>query len=149
MKVYDKIIEEMGEQKFYQGYSTSSSDSEEERELKELQNNKKQASDDENEVNANGEKVKVERTPQELYDIELEDAIEIRPYVIEANSIYRVYWDFLIIIAAICNSILLPFDIAFPEDMQHFAFVSVLDSIMMYIFIIDVILGFNTSYINI
>jgi len=72
-----------------------------------------------------------------------------RPYVIEANSIYRIYWDFLIILAAILNSIILPFDIAFTEDMEGYPFIEVLDNIMQYIFVADVILGFNTSYINV
>ena len=59
------------------------------------------------------------------------------------------YWDFLIIIAAILNSIILPFDIAFPEDIAEFGFIEVLDNMMVYIFAADVILGFNTSYINV
>jgi len=59
------------------------------------------------------------------------------------------YWDFLIIIAAILNSIILPFDIAFPEDIAEFHFISVMDNMMVYIFAADVILGFNTSYINV
>jgi hypothetical protein len=84
-----------------------------------------------------------------LYDIELEDAILKRPYVIEANSIYRIYWDFLIILAAILNSIILPFDIAFPVDIEAIHFITFLDTAMTYIFAADVILGFNTSYINV
>lgn len=59
------------------------------------------------------------------------------------------YWDFLIIIAAILNSIILPFDIAFPEDIAEFGFIKVMDNAMVYIFAADVILGFNTSYINV
>jgi|TARA_B110001450_G_C17546974_1_gene450979 hypothetical protein len=53
----------------------------------------------------------------------------------------------LIIIAAILNSVILPLDIAFPEEIEAISFISVMDSCMVYIFAIDVILGFNTSFI--
>ena len=55
----------------------------------------------------------------------------------------------MIIIAAILNSVILPFDIAFPETMSKFTIIGILDSAMTYIFATDVILGFNTSYINV
>jgi hypothetical protein len=101
------------------------------------------------ELNEYGQKVNINRTPQELYDMELEDAIEHRKYVIRQNSVYRIYWDFLIILFAILNSIILPFDIAFPKDIAKFPIFSILDSLMTYIFVMDVILGFITSYINV
>lgn len=55
----------------------------------------------------------------------------------------------MIILAAILNSVILPFDIAFPEAMAGYAIIGVLDNAMTYIFATDVILGFNTSYINV
>ena len=47
------------------------------------------------------------------------------------------------------NSIILPFDIAFPNDVARFPVFGILDNITTYIFIMDVILGFITSYINV
>ena len=145
MAAYKAIVDEMGD-RFYMGYSTSSSDEEEDKEenVKTKEDSKEEAKKEDEE-----DEVKIALTPQELYDIDLEDAIIIRRYVIEANSMYRIYWDFLIILAAILNSIILPFDIAFPDDISQFPIIGILDNLMQYIFITDVILGFNTSYINV
>lgn len=60
MEVYKKIVKEAGDD-FYLGYSTSSSDDEEEND--DNPKNKKEDSDTDEEVNADGVKVKIVRTP--------------------------------------------------------------------------------------
>ena len=54
----------------------------------------------------------------------------------------------IIIIFAIINAFYLPLDIAHKELMQNIQSLVKLDSATVYIFFLDMVLGFNTSYIN-
>lgn len=52
---------------------------------------------------------------EELQQLELEEAIRPSKYILSARSQKRFYWDVLIIIFAIQNSIVLPLSISFKD----------------------------------
>lgn len=58
-------------------------------------------------------------------------------------------WDVIIIIFAIQNAITLPLEIAFHNELKDIKLLSVLEWLTMVIFFLDIIVGFNTSYINV
>lgn len=54
-----------------------------------------------------------------------------------------------IIILAIYNSVFIPIEIAFePPQLQDSTFYQVIDFLIDFIFIIDIIIGFRTTYIT-
>jgi len=61
----------------------------------------------------------------------------------------KFIWDIIIIIFAIINAVILPLDIAFTDQIHEIPFLLILDEITIYVFLLDVIIGFNTSYINV
>lgn len=55
----------------------------------------------------------------------------------------------IIIFFAMINAVSLPLDIAFTDQIRKIEFIGSLDNFTMYVFIVDMILGFFTSYINV
>lgn len=55
----------------------------------------------------------------------------------------------LIIVFAVFNSYLLPLSIAWKEFTESIPILVILDDINVYIFLLDLIFGFNTTYINV
>ena len=146
-QVYNDIKESMGD-KFYLGYDTSDSEVEDEDNVYE----EKEA--EEIEYDDNGNPIKVVIDDEELQQRKLEKAIieDNYKYVIGAKSIKRFAWDIFIIIFASINAISLPLDIAFENEIKQldiYGPLKVLDNFTMYVFIVDMILGFFTSYINV
>ena len=81
----------------------------------------------------------------------LEKAITPKPYVLSIRSKVRFYWDVVVIIFAIQNSLTLPLTIAFTDQelVSLIHILNPLDSVTFGVFIIDIILNFVTSYINV
>ena len=74
-----------------------------------------------------------------------------RWYIIETNNKHKLYWDILVITCAIYTTITVPIELCFAEINDYFdSFIVLhtLDVIVDIIFIIDIIVGFLTSYIN-
>lgn len=55
----------------------------------------------------------------------------------------------IIIFFALLNSYFLPLSLAFSEFTDTITFLAILDEINVYVFLMDMILGFNTTYTNI
>lgn len=84
-----------------------------------------------------------------MYQQAFEEAINEVPYVIPMKSDLRFVWDMLIIIFALLNSYFLPLSIAFREFTDSIEVLVILDDINVYVFLLDLMLGFNTTYINV
>jgi len=85
--------------------------------------------------------------------MELEDAIRPRWYILSSRSNKRFVWDVIIIIFAIQNGITLPLQIAFDSQISKEEAINdlldVLNVITVIIFTIDIAAGFLTSYVNV
>lgn len=69
-------------------------------------------------------------------------------FMIRCKSKFRLYWDILIIILAIYNSIIIPVEIAFnPMELTNPGEVAI-ESLYNMIFFIDIFLNFRTTYIS-
>jgi hypothetical protein len=79
----------------------------------------------------------------------LDAAIVRQPHIVSARSNVRFVWDFIVIIFAIVNGVTLPLEIAFREQFNDVPWYTVVDNITTSVFVIDVIAGFFTSYVNI
>ena len=79
----------------------------------------------------------------------LDAAIVRQPHIISARSNVRFVWDFIIIIFAIINGVTLPLEIAFGEEFSNELWYKIAEYITTGIFVLDVIAGFFTSYVNI
>jgi len=60
----------------------------------------------------------------------------------------RVRWDLLIMVLAIFSCIQVPYQIAFLENRDTGTLLYVFNQIVDFIFILDVIISFRTTYIN-
>ena len=135
---YNDCLEEMG-QNAYKGYSTSSDDEDSGEELEkkdEEELDKKPVKDEELDEEARNQKM-------------LDAAIIKQPYIISARSNKRFLWDTIIIFFAIINGIGLPLEIAFNEIIDEVEWYAVLNNITTSIFVMDILFGFFTSYVNI
>lgn len=65
-----------------------------------------------------------------------------------ANHIFKVLWDFFIIIIAIYNCFSIPLQISFdPPIFETIPFI-VLDNFADVFFVLDIVIAFRTTYIN-
>ena len=72
-----------------------------------------------------------------------------RWYVIDIQNTYKLYWDGLVILCAAYAGFTAPIEIAFEEVDDVFAsslFLHILDVVVDFIFIIDIVAGFLTAY---
>lgn len=91
------------------------------------------------------------QTEEDKAEQRLEQAIIPKPYVLSIRSRLRFFWDVVVIIFAIQNSLTLPLRIAFTDqELSSMIWVlNPLDDLTFAVFIIDIILNFFTSYINV
>ena len=66
--------------------------------------------------------------------------------IIKQNHPYRIKWDLFVIILALWNCFNSPVDIAYEPIYLRQAWVKVVNHIIDFFFIIDIILNFRTSY---
>jgi len=70
-------------------------------------------------------------------------------YMFRQNDPRKTKWDLVIIFLAIYNSFQIPFEIAFnPADMKTPAFI-VLNSMIDFIFLLDIVVNFRTTFYDI
>lgn len=68
--------------------------------------------------------------------------------MIKCRSKFKLYWDILIIILAIYNSIVIPVEIAFnPPELASSGEITI-ESLINLVFFIDIFLNFRTTYIS-
>lgn len=68
--------------------------------------------------------------------------------MIKCRSKFKLYWDILIIILAIYNSIVIPVEIAFkPIELTNPGEI-VIEALINMIFFVDIFLNFRTTYIS-
>ena len=83
--------------------------------------------------------------------LEIENDTNPRWYVIDTFNIYKFYWDAFVILCATYNGLTVPVEVAFEEINEYldsFAFLHSLDVFIDFIFIIDIVINFLTSYID-
>lgn len=80
---------------------------------------------------------------------DFEDSIKPKSYIISARSNNKFWWDVIIILFACINAFTLPLEIAFEETINAVKGKRVLTGLTIGIFLIDVGVGFFTSYINV
>ena len=71
-----------------------------------------------------------------------------RRYMISYKSKNKNRWDLLILLFAVYNSLMIPFEQAFKSEYFENAIVKALDNIIDIVFIFDLLLMFCTSVIN-
>ena len=70
-------------------------------------------------------------------------------YMLRQNDPRKTKWDLVIIFLAIYNSFQIPFEIAFdPEDMKTAGFL-VLNTLIDFVFLLDIIVNFRTTFYDI
>lgn len=74
---------------------------------------------------------------------------ETAKYMLRQNDPRKTKWDLVIIFLAIYNSFQIPFELAFePEDMKATSFV-LLNSLIDFFFLLDIIVNFRTTFYDI
>ena len=73
--------------------------------------------------------------------------VEIPKYMWRHNNKVRMNWDLLIILLALYNCIMIPFNVAFPDEQESTA-MSVVNTLIDILFGLDIALNFRTTYIN-
>ena len=64
------------------------------------------------------------------------------------NHPMRMNWDLLIIILALYNCIMIPMSLAFTQNISNSKPISIFESIVDTLFILDILLNFRTTYVN-
>jgi hypothetical protein len=72
---------------------------------------------------------------------------EVR-YIVRISSLSRLLWDILVIVLAIYNSFLIPFQLAFYWPALSSTFMLCLDACVDLIFLFDIFVNFRTTYIS-
>lgn len=70
-----------------------------------------------------------------------------KPYIMSCRSKYIFWWDVTIIMFAVLNAITLPLEIAFLKELERLTFLGPLTLLTTFIFIVDIIANFLTSFI--
>ena len=85
-------------------------------------------------------------------ELELQDMIQPRWYIIPKRSSFRYYWDYIVMSLAIYNCIWTPLTISFDwaalQDETN-TFLNILDNIVLTIYTVDIVVQFLTSYYNV
>lgn len=69
-------------------------------------------------------------------------------FMIKCRSKFKLYWDIIIIVLAIYNSIVIPVEIAFnPPELASAGEITI-ESLINLVFFIDIFLNFRTTYIS-
>mmetsp|Transcript_36982 Transcript_36982/g.35696 ORF Transcript_36982/g.35696 Transcript_36982/m.35696 type:complete len:143 (-) Transcript_36982:2524-2952(-) len=71
-----------------------------------------------------------------------------RPFLISCQSNNRIFWDLFLIVMSVFNCIIIPLDVAFDSNYQSNPGYFVLIYGFAFIFLMDVIINFRTSFIN-
>ena len=69
-------------------------------------------------------------------------------YITRYNDSRRIKWDFAVIIFAIYNCGVIPFDIAFNPEITSTTAVVVFDYLVDVFFVMDILINFRTTFIN-
>lgn len=89
---------------------------------------------------------------EDKFEQRMERAFIPKRYILSIRSRVRFYWDVVVIIFAIQNSLTLPLRIAFTDQElgeEMINFLDPLDQLTFAVFIVDIIFNFFTSYINV
>ena len=95
--------------------------------------------------------------------IALEDATKPKWYIIPSRSLFKTFWDTFIIIFAVINGIALPLELAFNKTFEYMdratkeaggsfstmAMFKTFDTLTVIVFLIDIIIAFFSSFINV
>lgn len=69
--------------------------------------------------------------------------------MIKTNATAKTYWDLLIIILAIYNCFQIPFQIAFDPAFLDTQPVNIFNSVIDFLFLMDIVVAFRTTYFDI
>ena len=90
---------------------------------------------------------------QTIVEQDLETLVEVktknRRCLWRANSKIRIRYEFFIIILATINGFQVPYNFAFGDSFESNPFSDVFNALFDFLFIMDVIINFRTSYINV
>jgi hypothetical protein len=64
--------------------------------------------------------------------------------LIHPDSRFKIFWDLIIIVLAVYNSIFIPYEFAYSVD--EYVFIDVIDRIIDVAFAIDILVNFRTIY---
>ena len=69
-------------------------------------------------------------------------------FVLRSTGDFRVRWDLMIMCFAIWNAWNVPYSVSFDEDFDEMLSILVLNSLIDFLFFIDIILNFRTSFFD-
>lgn len=85
----------------------------------------------------------------EQSQIDAEEAkLRARKYITRASSKCKLRWDVFVILLAVYNSFAIPYGIAFRPPAFEEVPLDLLNIIIDLLFLVDIIVGFRTTYIN-
>lgn len=64
------------------------------------------------------------------------------------NQKMKMWWDLIVIILAIYNAIMIPFEFAFSPEYLESTGYQVADYFIDFLFFLDVVINFRTTYVN-
>ena len=68
--------------------------------------------------------------------------------MIRINSNFRVRWDLFVMMLAVINCVLIPFDIAFLSNSSEAPYLIAMNTGIDLAFLADIIINFRTSYVS-
>ena len=78
---------------------------------------------------------------------EIEKKVIVPKYMWRHNNKIRMNWDLLVIMLALYNCVMIPFNVAFPDDNESLL-MTIFNKIIDVLFGLDIALNFRTTYIN-
>ena len=73
-------------------------------------------------------------------------------FLIRENDVFKVYWDFVILLFALFNSLTIPMTLSFAEinnDLNDTTWFPVLDQLANVLFLCDIVFQLNTTYYDV
>jgi len=77
---------------------------------------------------------------------DLKNKVNIPIYIIEPTSLFKIYWNMLIIFLLAYTAIVTPYRVAFADDVDSFGFFIIMNSFIDYVFTIDILVNFMSAY---
>ena len=76
----------------------------------------------------------------------LKQKINIPVYIIEPTSMFKIYWNMLIIFLLAYTAIVTPYRVAFDDQEESFDFFSIMNKFIDITFGIDILVNFISAY---
>ena len=78
-----------------------------------------------------------------------EEDTETRCPVWNDNDYYKILWDNSVLVLAVINAFAVPVELSVYQELSDLMWYIIIDLIINFVFLVDVLIFFNTSYLNV